>query len=59
MVWSDSLSFGEPTWLLHRYPNTVLIPGTTTIEHLEANLAAASIELTADEIEQLDRIQSI
>lgn len=47
------------SWLLHRYPNIILIPGTTTIEHLEANLAAAAIELTADEIEQLDRIQSI
>lgn len=47
------------SWLLHRYPNTVLIPGTTTKEHLEANLAAASIRLTADKISQLDRIQSI
>lgn len=47
------------SWLLHRYPNIVLIPGTTIIEHLEANLAAAAIGLTADEIERLDRIQSI
>lgn len=45
------------SWLLHKAPNIVLIPGTTTIEHLEANLTAASIELTADEIEQLDQIQ--
>lgn len=47
------------SWLLHKAPNIVLIPGTTTIEHLEANLAAASIGLTADEISQLDQIQSI
>lgn len=47
------------SWLLHKAPNIVLIPGTTTIEHLEANLAAASIELTADEISRLDRIQSV
>lgn len=42
-------------WLLHRAPNIILIPGTTTIAHLEENLVAASIHLTADEIEMCDR----
>jgi pyridoxine 4-dehydrogenase len=37
-------------WLLHRAPNIVLIPGTTTISHLEENIAAAAIGLTPDEI---------
>lgn len=45
------------SWLLHYAPNIVLIPGTTTLEHLEENLAATSIGLTVDEIEQLDQIQ--
>ena len=30
-------------WLLHRAPNIILIPGTTTIAHLEENIAAASL----------------
>jgi len=43
-------------WLLHRAPNIILISGTTTIAHLEENLIAASIHLTADEIETLNQI---
>ena len=34
-------------WLLHRSPNVVIIPGTTTIAHLEENVAAAKIALDA------------
>ncbi|MEL6928663.1 MAG: aldo/keto reductase [Cyanobacteria bacterium J06600_6] len=37
-------------WLLHRAPNIILIPGTTTIAHLEENMAASSITLTDEEI---------
>ncbi len=37
-------------WMLERAPNIILIPGTTTIAHLEENIAAASISLTSDEI---------
>jgi pyridoxine 4-dehydrogenase len=37
-------------WLLYHAPNIVLIPGTTTISHLEENVAAAAIQLTPDEI---------
>jgi aryl-alcohol dehydrogenase-like predicted oxidoreductase len=36
-------------WLLQRSPATLPIPGTSSIAHLEENLAAASIHLTSDE----------
>ncbi|MGL5875646.1 MAG: aldo/keto reductase, partial [Xenococcaceae cyanobacterium] len=42
-------------WLLHYAPNIILIPGTTTISHLEENVAVNSIYLTTDEINLLDR----
>jgi pyridoxine 4-dehydrogenase len=38
-------------WLLHHAPNIILIPGTTTISHLKENIAAASIQLTPDEMQ--------
>jgi len=34
-------------WLLHAAPNVLLIPGTSSLAHLEENLAAADIELDA------------
>jgi pyridoxine 4-dehydrogenase len=45
------------SWMLHRAPNIILIPGTTTISHLEENIAAASIALTADDIKLLNEAQ--
>ena len=45
-------------WMLHRAPNIILIPGTTTIAHLEENIAATSIRLTADELAALNQMQS-
>ena len=42
-------------WLLHRATNIILIPGTTTIAHLEENIAANSICLTAEEINSLNQ----
>lgn len=45
-------------WLLHRAPNIVLIPGTTTIDHLEENIAAGNIQLALDELEALNQIQT-
>jgi aryl-alcohol dehydrogenase-like predicted oxidoreductase len=33
-------------WLLRRSPNIILIPGTTSIAHLEENIAAAAIRLS-------------
>jgi aryl-alcohol dehydrogenase-like predicted oxidoreductase len=43
-------------WLLARSPNLVLIPGTTSIAHLEENLEAAARVLGPVELEELDRI---
>ncbi|MBV6627228.1 MAG: aldo/keto reductase [Rivularia sp. (in: Bacteria)] len=44
------------SWLLHRYPNVILIPGTTTIAHLEENIKAGEIQLTNNEVAALNTI---
>src|SRR5262249_54023679 len=41
-------------WTLSVAPNVLLIPGTSSVRHLEENLAAASIELDEDTMRQLD-----
>jgi aryl-alcohol dehydrogenase-like predicted oxidoreductase len=41
-------------WLLHRGEHIIPIPGTTSIGHLEDNLAAADIALSAEEMAALD-----
>lgn len=46
-------------WLLHYAPNIILIPGTTTITHLEENIAVNSVHLSTDEINLLDQIDKI
>ena len=43
-------------WLLHRAPNILLIPGTSSLGHLQENLAAASLKLPGDVLEQLEAI---
>ena len=43
-------------WLLHRAPNILLIPGTSSVEHLRENLEAASMELPRETITVLDSI---
>jgi pyridoxine 4-dehydrogenase len=43
-------------WLLHRAPNILLIPGTSSVEHLRENLEAASMELPRKVITELDAI---
>ncbi|BAY81722.1 putative oxidoreductase [Calothrix parasitica NIES-267] len=43
-------------WLLNRYPNVILIPGTTTIAHVEENIKAGEIQLTEDEMKALNSI---
>ena len=35
-----------PAWLLHRSPVILPIPGTSSVAHLEDNVAAASLRLT-------------
>lgn len=41
-------------WLLHHSEVTLPIPGTSSIDHLEDNIDASSIELTDEEMRQLD-----
>jgi len=36
-------------WLLHHSPVTLPIPGTTSLEHLEENIGASAVKLSADE----------
>jgi len=43
-------------WLLHRAPNILLIPGTSSVAHLEQNLAVADITLDRDALAELDAI---
>lgn len=43
-------------WLLRRSPNILLIPGTSSIEHLRENLAAAELVLPDDAIRELDGV---
>ena len=43
-------------WLLHRSPNILLIPGTSSVAHLKENLQAASLELSQDVLAELDGI---
>ncbi len=43
-------------WLLQRAPNILLIPGTSSVGHLQENLAAASLVLPRDAVASLDGI---
>jgi aryl-alcohol dehydrogenase-like predicted oxidoreductase len=43
-------------WLLQRAPNILLIPGTSSVEHLRENLATADLELPNDTVAVLDQI---
>jgi aryl-alcohol dehydrogenase-like predicted oxidoreductase len=45
-------------WLLHRSPNMLLIPGTSSRIHLRENLQAASLQLPASALAQLDAIST-
>jgi aryl-alcohol dehydrogenase-like predicted oxidoreductase len=40
-------------WLLHRSPVVLPIPGTSTVAHLEDNMAAGAISLSADDLSEL------
>ena len=41
-------------WLLARAPNILLIPGTSSIAHLEENLAVGSVSLSAADVAELE-----
>lgn len=46
-------------WLLQRSPIMLPIPGTSSVEHLEENVAAASLRLSPDEFEKLSGVQEL
>jgi pyridoxine 4-dehydrogenase len=46
-------------WLLRRSPNMLPIPGTSSIEHLEQNVAAASLHLADEEYEKLSAVPEL
>src|SRR6202142_859066 len=43
-------------WLLQRSPNILVIPGTSSVEHLRENLSAATLQLPPEAIADLDSI---
>jgi aryl-alcohol dehydrogenase-like predicted oxidoreductase len=43
-------------WLLHRSPNILLIPGTSSLKHLRENLAAAVLRIPSEVLADLDSI---
>jgi len=46
-------------WLLKRSPMMLPIPGTSSIEHLEQNVAAASLRLSEEEFEALSTVHEL
>jgi aryl-alcohol dehydrogenase-like predicted oxidoreductase len=46
-------------WLLARYDRILLIPGTTSVAHLEENLGAADVELDDDDLTTLEGVQPV
>ena len=46
-------------WLLQRSPIMLPIPGTSSIEHLEQNVAAASLRLSEEDYEKLARVPEL
>jgi pyridoxine 4-dehydrogenase len=45
-------------WLLHRSPNVLLIPGTSSVAHLRENLAAGQLTLSPQTLTELEGIAS-
>jgi aryl-alcohol dehydrogenase-like predicted oxidoreductase len=45
------------SWLLHRDEHILLIPGTSSVGHLEENVAAARLALDGDDLEALDDVR--
>jgi len=43
-------------WLLHRAPNVLLIPGTSSLDHLRENLTAAKLSLSEEVLARLNEI---
>ncbi|MBT1702864.1 aldo/keto reductase [Chryseosolibacter indicus] len=46
------------SWLLHHSPNILLIPGTSSVKHLEENFKAKDISLSEEDIVELEELQT-
>ena len=46
-------------WLLHRSPVVLPIPGTSSLEHIEQNVAAGSLRLTDDDYQALSKVPGL
>ena len=46
-------------WLLHRSPNILLIPGTSSVAHLRENMAAGQLTLSPQTLAELDGIAAL
>jgi aryl-alcohol dehydrogenase-like predicted oxidoreductase len=44
------------SWLLQHSPNIMLIPGTSSVDHLRQNIAGAALALPSDAVAELDAI---
>ncbi|WP_223649688.1 aldo/keto reductase [Hymenobacter psoromatis] len=44
------------SWLLHHAPNIMPIPGTASMAHLEENMRAAAVRLTAEDVQELNAL---
>jgi pyridoxine 4-dehydrogenase len=47
------------SWLLSRYDRMLLIPGTSSIRHLEENMAAADVELDEQDLAELEGVTQL
>jgi pyridoxine 4-dehydrogenase len=47
------------SWLLHRSPMMLPIPGSSSIEHLEQNVGASSVLLTDEDYQILSRVPEL
>lgn len=45
-------------WLLHRSPNILVIPGTSSLEHLRENLQAAKLQIPTDVLADLNAVSA-
>ena len=47
------------SWLLHHADNILLIPGTSSVAHLEDNMKAATVQLTENDMQELENIAQV
>lgn len=46
------------SWLLHHSPNILLIPGTSSVKHLEENMKSLSVKLTPEDRRELESLSA-